>query len=228
MFNFFGNKGKSKKQTPKDESEHIDAQQLETPTWLEVGSGNPFNAPILDIRSVTLYIISTTRDKSVAENYTKSRADNGQAYIDYDIPNSSTYQSNLKYPHNGAELEGIVFKSDSMDVKWDIYVYGEWFYFVRSWTSELIYKVHYQNKDTELVLDAIETSLDVQNTPNLHEQNINSIMLTHVLGQVWPYVIPKSMHSSSEKEIALYMFSQFGNKATIATKADTLDLKLNS
>ncbi|MBX2822768.1 MAG: hypothetical protein KTR29_23930 [Rhodothermaceae bacterium] len=114
-----------------------------------------------------------------------------------------------------------------MDVKWDIYVYGEWFYFVRSWTSELMYKVHYQNKDAELVLDAIETSLDVNETPNLHEQNINSIMLTHVLGQVWPYVIPKSLHSSSEKEIALYMFSQFGNKATIATKSDTLDIILN-
>ena len=228
MFKFFGKKNKPKKTPPKSESEHTDSKGTESPVWCDVGEGSPFNESILDIRCITLNLVATTREKSIAENYTNSRSDDGRKYIDQEIPNSTAYNSNIRYPHNGDELEGIVSKAESMDVKWDIYAFGEWFYFVRSWTSDLIYKVHYQNTGNELVLDSIHTSLEVDVASNLHEQNINSIMLTHVLGIVWPYPIPKSLNSDSEKDIALYLFSQFGCKATIATHADTLSMKLIS
>ena len=228
MFTSFGKKNKQKKTSPKSESEHADSEGMESPVWCNTGEGNPFNEVILDIRCITLNLVATTREKSIAENYTNSRADDGKKYIDQDIPDSMAYNSNIRYPHNGAELDGIVSKAESMDVKWDIYAYGEWFYFVRSWTSDLIYKVHYQNTSNELVLDSIHTSLDFDGASNLHEQNINSIMLTHVLGRVWPYPIPQSLYSDSEKDIALYLFSQFGCKATIATHADTLSMKLIS
>jgi len=92
----------------------------------------------------------------------------------------------------------------------------------------LVCKVHYKNTSSELILDSIITNLDCHEVPNLHEQNINSIMQTHVLGRVWPYFIPKSFMSTSEKEIALYLFSKFECKATIGICTDTLKIKIGS
>jgi len=225
MFGIFKKKNKIEKNTPQiNESEHASSNGLEDPKWHEIGEGNPFSERILDIRSITLNLVATTREKWVAENYTKTRGDNGERFSGQDIDESIEIACNIRYPHNGEPLEGIVSKAESMDVKWDIYAYGEWFYFVRSWTSELVYKVHYQNTGSELVFDKIITS--ASGSESLHQQNIHSMILTHVLGRVWPYTIPSEMRSSGEKEVALYMFSQFGNKATIVTNENIFKIKL--
>lgn len=226
MFGIFKRKKKPTKSAKKDESEHTEVEGVESPKWCDVGEGNPFDESILDIRCVTLNLVATTREKSIAENYTASRSDNGEQYIGRDIPDGERFASNIRYPHNGEKLEGIVSKAESMDVKWDIYAYGEWFYFVRSWTSDLVYKVHYENTGSELVLDYIVTSADEHGNSKLHEQNIHSMMLTHVLGRVWPYKIPKEFETSDGKDIALYLFSKFGCKATIATHANILNVEL--
>jgi len=225
MFGIFKKKESSTKSIKKNESEHTEAEGVGSPKWYDVGEGNPFNETILDIRCVTLNIVATTSEKSIAENYTASRSDNGEQYIDQEITEAKRFASNIRYPHNGEKLEGIVSKSDSMDVKWDIYAYGEWIYFVRSWTSDLVYKVHYENTGSELVLDYIVTAIDEGEDLALHEQNIHSMMLTHVLGRVWPYTIPKEFQSDSGKKIALYLFSQFGCKATIASHANILNIE---
>jgi hypothetical protein len=227
MFGYFKKKNRRKESQcahNKTESEHVNYSGFDEPKWIEVGKGNPFDQRILDIRCITLKVVATTKEKWIAENYTNTRSDDGKQYIDKNILGSIKYNCNIRYPHNGDQLDGIVSKAESMDVKWDIYAYGDWFYFVRSWTSELIYKVHYKNTGSELILDHIITSNDGSDI--LHAQNIHSIMLTHALGRVWPYTIPNSMEENDEKDIALYLFSQFGCKATIATKANVLDLKI--
>lgn len=223
MFGIFKKK-KRNKASKKDEAEHASAVDFENPKWYEIGEGNPFSERILDIRSITLNIVATTREKWIAENYTQTRSDNGERFIGQDIDGAAEFPCDIRYPHNGDKLEGIVSKAESMDVKWDIYAYGDWFYFVRSWTSELLYKVHYQNTGKELAFDKIVTSCSGMG--DLHAQNIHSIILTHVLGRVWPYVIPDELDGKKEKDIALYLFSQFGCKATIATKANVFNIKL--
>ncbi len=61
-----------------------------------------------------------------------NRSDDGSIFINQDLGNFAKFQCELAYPHNGAELDGIVFKSHQMEVKWDIYAYGSFFYFARS------------------------------------------------------------------------------------------------
>lgn len=206
------------------ESEQANTNGFEDPKWYEIGEENPFDERILDIRSIALHVVATTREKWIAENFTQTRSDNGERFSGQNIDDCIECECDIRYPHNGELLEGIVSKAESMDVKWDSYAYGEWFYFVRSWTSDLIYKVHYQNTGSELVFDKIITS--ASGSVELHKQNIHSMVLTHVLGRVWPYTIPDELTDASEKDIALYMFSQFGNKATIVTKANIFKIKL--
>lgn len=200
----------------------------EGPVWHEVGDSNPFDAPILDVRPVTLHMISTTKDPAIAENYTASRTDDGQRFIGSSPDNALSLRTNLRYPHNGSELHGVVFKSPRMEVKWDIYAYDGWFYFVRSWTSELIQKVSFSTSQDLLVLEEIEVDAAFGEVEGeqIAEQNTHSMLLTHALGRVWPYYIPNAMAAEDDDRIALYLFAQFGSMATIATRRNVLEIQL--
>jgi hypothetical protein len=191
--------------------------------WIPVGEGNPFNAPLMDIRDFSLSMTSTTSDQSIAENYSKSRQSNGEEFIGAEPAHSISIPCNIKYPHNGEDLDGVVYKSPQMEVKWDIYACGEWFYFVRSWTSDLIYKVRYQNSDGALKLNEIFTTKEL--APEA-EQVVHSIMLTHALGRVWPFPAPKHIDPREGKKIAMYMFANFGSKATLVTSGNTTNIQL--
>lgn len=199
--------------------------------WYKVGGDNPYNAEILDIRSLTLNIVATTDNQSVADNFVESRSSDGSQYQSVDIENAKEYPTNIVYPHNGIQLHGAIYKADSMDIKWDIYAYDEWLYFVKSWTSELIYKVHFSNNLDSLVLDKVITASveKIASTPDEKEtlaaQNVHSILQTHLMNGVWPYKIPEMMKGVPDKSIALHMFAQFGQKATIATFANVIDMK---
>jgi len=223
MWPFKRNSKPSKKESVTKEPSLVERDQHDDLSWLSVGAGNPFDGPIMDIRSVSLNMVSTTSDPKVAENYTASRNCDGRKYIDANPENVKSYRTEFSYPHNGEELDGIVFKSPAMEIKWDIYAYGEWFYFVRSWTSDLVYKVRYENAGHALIFKEV---LANEIASEIEAQNIHSIMLTHVLGRVWPYYVPGHLQDMSNKKLALHMFSQFGSKATILTTDNVFKIGL--
>ena len=173
-------------------------------------------------------MVSTTKDLSIAENYTASRADDGRRYIGSSPENATSLSVNLRYPHNGSELNGIVFKSPRMEVKWDIYAYDGWLYFVRSWTSDLIQKVRFSTTQDLLVLEEIEVNAAFGEVEGeqIAAQNTHSMLLTHALGRVWPYYIPDAMAAEGDDHIARYLFAQFGPMATIATRRNVLEIQL--
>ena len=207
----------------KKKKKHLISPSEEQFQWIPVGEGNPFDAPLMDIRDFTLSAASTTSDQSIAENYSRSRQSKGEEFIGAVPECSISIPCDINYPHNGEELAGVVFKSPRMEVKWDIYAYGEWFYFVRSWTSDLIYKVRYQNVNNALSLKEIYTTEELSSEA---EQVVHSLMLTHALGRVWPFNVPKHIDPTEGKSIAIYMFSNFGSKATLVTSGDTTKIQL--
>ncbi|ABC31144.1 hypothetical protein HCH_04440 [Hahella chejuensis KCTC 2396] len=63
-------------------------------------------------------MIATTKEKWIAENYVASRSDNGAQYIDQEIYGSKAIPCDIRYPHGGEKLEGVVSKAETMDEKW--------------------------------------------------------------------------------------------------------------
>lgn len=188
--------------------------------WHEVGAeGNPFNKKILDVRSFTWKIVATTQDKNIAESYGRLRHSNGKEYIGTHVENSQISEISLEYPHNGEHLEGVVFKADSMDVKWDIYIYENIFYFTRSWTGELTYKAYCKILPDKIIIEKIEYPNDI--SINLAKSNIHFLLKTHAMGQVLPHQVSNDMETNME--IALYSFQQFGNKGCYACFDDITD-----
>lgn len=191
--------------------------------WHEIGEGNPFNKRILDIRSFTLSMIATTSKKEVAEKFTSLRTSVGNEHIGTNVSNSKSTSTNLTYPHNGASLQGVVFKADSMDCKWDIYIYDGTFYFSRSWTGDLVYKAT-ANVGADLIqLLNIEYPSDMDEL--LAINNVHFLIMSHAFGKVFPHMIPKGLES--ENDIAAYSFSAFGNKACYASHEQITDTVVN-
>ena len=198
--------------------------------WSEAGGDNPYNVKILDIRDFTQNAVATQYNQPVVESFNESRSDNGEKYKTALIANAQTYKANIVYQHKG---QGAIYKAESMEVKWDIYAYDNWLYFVKSWTSELVYKAHFIKKNDKLVIDKIITGAveKMSSTDEEKEtyaaQNVYSMIQTHLMDTAWPYKIPEMMRDIPEKLIASHMFALFGSKATVATHANVLNIKFS-
>lgn len=217
MINWF-----RKKKHKKESEKQIEKSDDYNFKWYDIGDDNPFNKRILDIRSFTGTMVATTSDKKVAEKYNSLRNSIGEEYKGKTIPNSSKSTIKLEYPHNGTELKGIAFKAESMDCKWDIYVYDNFFYFTRSWTGDLVYKVKAEILKDKIKLVEIEHNDEINSVEA--ENNVHFLIMTHAVGQPFPHTVPKDM--INEKDIAIWSFGQFGNRACYATYDNIIDTEI--
>lgn len=190
--------------------------------WYEAGENNPFNKRILDIRSLTQHTLSFTKDKYVAELFNKQRQSIGRELIDTKMPGSKTLNVELVYPHNGAKIEGATYKAKCMEDKWDIYGWNEIIYFTRSWTGEVIYKAFINTTDSNFKIYKIEYIPTYDDEDSLLAiNNVHFLIKTLAFGGVYPHKVPKSL--TTEKNIALYSFNQFGHNCWYATFDEILD-----
>ncbi len=199
------------------------------PKWFGAGD-NPYGVEILDISDFTKNAVATQYNESVVESFNDSRSDDGEKYKTALIANSETYKANIIYQSMG---QGALYKAESMEVKWDIYAYDSWLYFVKSWTGELAYKAHFVKKKDRLVIDKIVTGAVARMSSTDEEketyaaQNVHSMIQTHLMETEWPYKIPEMMRDIPEELIASHMFALFGAKATMATHANVLNIRFS-
>ena len=204
----------------------VDARRPGSPSgfkWYEVGPENPFPVRMLDVRSLTWDVTAFTSDSKVAESYNAQRQSNGREFRDATIPNAVSIPCHLVMPHNGDPLEGIVFKSSVMEVKWDIYIYDSQFLFVRSWTGELRYRATAEVGSDQITVHSIETSDGNQKTAR---QVVYFLLATHPLDRVLPHTID-SFIPPDPQAIALWSFNMYGNLGCYATYEDITTIPIS-
>lgn len=194
--------------------------------WYDVGEGNPFNKRILDIRPFTQKMISTTKDPAIAQLFLTNRQSSGEEYIGFDFENSTSVDTQLIYPHKGGKIEGVGYKAKVMEDKWDIYVWNDIIYFVRSWTSEVGYKAFITYSDNSLIVHKIE--IDGNNRSESEQSiainNVHFLISTLAFKAVQPHKIPNNLITN--EEIAAYSFSVFGRDCWYATYDDVINLTI--
>jgi hypothetical protein len=197
------------------------------PTWSAAGD-NPYRVELLDISDFTKNAVATKYNESVVESFNESRFDDGEKYKTAHIANAETYKANIIYQPKG---QGAIYKAESMEVKWDIYAYDSWLYFVKSWTGELAYKAHFLKKKDRFIIDKVVTGAVARMSSTAEEketyaaQNVHSMIQTHLMETEWPYKIPEMMRGIPEELIASHMFALFGAKATMATHSNVLKIR---
>jgi hypothetical protein len=164
-----------------------------------------------------------TKEKSIAEKYNELRSSLGKEFIGFDTSDFNKTLVNLEYPHKGEKLEGIAFKADSMDCKWDIYAYNDFLFFSRSWDGELIYKAKYDITSDKIVIS--EILFNNISSDNEAKNDVHFLIKSHAIGQAFPHLIPNEL--KTESEIAQWSFVKFGNRAYYATYDDIIDTVIN-
>lgn len=188
--------------------------------WYEANDEeNPFNKRVLDVRSLTQTVVAATSDQFVAASFSANRKSDGKEFRSEEIQKRASTEANLIYPHNGEPLEGIIFQAPEMEVKWDIYIYDNCFFFARSWTGELVYKAHADILSDKIIIKSID--FDNKTDAVYAVNSVHFLMKTHAFGQVFPHYVTDTVND--EKTIALMSFSQFGNKACYACLDEILD-----
>lgn len=191
--------------------------------WHDPGNGNPLNKRILDIRPYTQYMISTTNDRKTAERFITNRKITGEEYKGFEFKSAVSVNAQLTYPHNGTRPEGICYKAGELEDKWDIYIWDDIIYFVRSWTSAVVYKAFINYSDGKLIIHKIEfeTRGDNESESLIAINNVHFLISTLARKIVMPHIIPG--HLKTYEEIAGYSFSLFGRNCWYATYEDILD-----
>ncbi|WP_426669404.1 hypothetical protein ACPPVU_24720 [Mucilaginibacter sp. McL0603] len=219
MFSFFKKKDQ-KKQTEQKANPLYDFK------WYDLGEGNPFNKRILDIRSFTQQMTSTTQNRNVAELFLKNRAGIGQEYIGFRFKNCISIDTELIYRHNGEKVEGSGYKAKVMEDKWDIYAWNDIIYFVRSWTGDVGYKafITYNHQSFTVYKIEFEGQNAAQSEQSLVINNIHFLLSTLAFKAVQPHKIPG--HLITHEEIAAYSFALFGRNCWYATYDDITDITM--
>jgi hypothetical protein len=180
------------------------------------GPNNPFGIRLLDYRSVTGSSVAATADPKIAERFVLLRESNGRELIGAPIPDPVRVSTSLRFPHNGARLEGVVFKADGMEVKWDIYIYDSVFLFARSWTGDLNYRAVARIGAAEIHITEIECP---RRDAEIAAAHVYFLIGTHAMGCVLPHRLPANTPDDPET-MAMLSFSLFGRLGCFATFED--------
>lgn len=181
---------------------------------------NPFNKRVLDIKPFTQTVIAATSDQWIAASFSANRNSDGREFRGREIIGGTEIETNLVYPHNGERLEGIIFQAPEMEVKWDIYIYDDCFFFVRSWTGELTYKARAEITNDKIIINRVEYSIN--SADDVYAVNsVHFLLKSHAFGQIYPHYVTDL--AVDEKTIAHFSFNQFGNKACYACFEEILD-----
>lgn len=195
-------------------------------TWIKPGRNNPFNIKILNIRRFALNGNHFAHNRSVEKKFTELRASYGYYLQDIILNEKNTIKCNLSYKHTIPMQDGIVFKADSMQIKWDIYLFNKTLYFSRSLSGELLLKANIGNSDNEIRIKEIKFAQSdlFYDEPNLAIGYVHFLIYSHLLNHSLPHPIPRMLADNDPMNIALFSYNQFGKKGWYATKDSILDV----
>ena len=188
--------------------------------WIEA-KDNPFGVEILDCRPFARTMIATTKDPKVADAYAALRRSTGQEYRGAPPEQEAICPCDLRYGHSGATQDGPLFKSEVMEDKWDIYLYDNYLYFVRSWTGTLEYRARIDFDGQEARVRAVEARRDlVEGDPGYAVAAVDFLIRSHLYGHQVPHPLPESA-GTDVRQLAVLSFSIYGRKGLYGTFADT-------
>jgi Ankyrin repeats (3 copies) len=189
--------------------------------WL-AGTDNPWKVRLLDVRGITLEMMSTTRDPTCAENAISFFGDDGTSFIGQEPATPRVSQANLRFPIDRYLADGVLFTPSEMEHKWALFYHGGQLICVRSWTRrvQVVAQVEVRGDSAELTR-VRGTFLTDDEEPEFTVRALDYLVRTHALQGVCPAPLPTGMEADANMA-ATWCMSAFGNRAWYATP-DPLD-----
>ena len=195
-----------------------DGSQLPVVRWLE-SDDNPWGVPVLDVRPVTLSMVSTTADRQCAENAMSFLQDPGTSFIGVNPVVSRSVSGGIRFRIDRMLADGTLFTPTEMEHKWAIYFHRGKILFVRSWQRrvDVIAEVSADSSANSIEITTLRGTFAANDEqPSFTRRVADYLLRSHSLNMVLPAPLPAGMEADTQRA-ALWCFSCFGNQAQFAT-----------
>lgn len=181
--------------------------------WIDA-TENPWNLRLLDLRSISQTMISTSQDPKMASNAISYRSEDGTIFWSQMPDKDRSIPSNLVFPVDGKLAPGVLFIPERMEHKWAIYFDGEFLIFVRSWLRQVFVVAKTRQENNQLIVENILGEFSPGETEAFTNAYLNFLLISHAIGEIVPAPLPKELEPDT-KNAALWAFSNYGNMADI-------------
>ena len=184
--------------------------------WVRAAD-NPWGVDVLDVRPITLTMLSTSKDPTCAANAVSYGQDDGTGFIGQEPPTARRIDAGLRFPIDRILADGVLFAPRQMEHKWALFHHGGSILCVRSWLRQVRLIAR-----TRAIEDAVEIT-EVQGTfttddepPAFTRRVLDHLLRSHALGLVHPAPLPPGMEKDPDAA-AMWCMSMFGNRVSFAT-----------
>jgi hypothetical protein len=193
--------------------------------WVEADQ-NPYGMRILDCRSVTGHLISSSQDRNVVDRFLLQRSFDPELLKGEMPADAQVISANLVYPDPDITEYGLYYSADVMEDKWDIFHAGEHLYFLRSWTGNLIFRAHISSMDATLSVDSVEVSGDMRSGNERYSIcQVDFLIKSHLYRREVPHPLPGEL-PDDPSALVLFSFSQYGRWAFYGSFEDTSTVRI--
>jgi len=188
--------------------------ELEIP-WLPAAD-NPWGVPVLDVRPVTLGMLSASKDPTMASNAVSYGREDGSAFEGQAPGIDRTTDAALVFAADRVVADGVLFTPEAMEDKWAVFVVDGRVVFVRSWLRKVYATAEVRVDGERAVIGPIHGALLDDEPPEFTVRIVDYLLRSHAMRQTWPAPLPAGMEEDP-RAAAMWCMSMFGRRALVAT-----------
>ena len=178
---------------------------------------NQWDVPVVDVRPVTLGLISTTSSPQYAANSGSWSGEDGTVFIGVNPRVTHRIKADLRYAIDSVFVDGVLFTPGVMEHKWVIFHHQKRIICVRSWTREVEIVAETEIEGEHLKIAAIIGDFSTQDEgPEFTIRMLDFLIRSHAMRIVHPVPVPAEI-DDDPNAMAMFCFSLFGNMAHFAT-----------
>lgn len=185
-------------------------------SWVEAAD-NPWGVRVLDVRPLTLTMLSASSDPQCAANVVSFEQDDGIGFIGKGPPVTRSVEANLRFPIDRLLADGVLFMPREMEQKWALFYHRGEIICVRSWLRQVQAIARVGEYQDHVDVTAVRGTLTAEDEdPELTLRLLDYLLRSHALDIVYPAPLPVGMEKEPQAAAAWCM-SMFGNRALFAT-----------
>jgi hypothetical protein len=204
------------------------------PAWIEPAD-NPFGMRVLDCKAFCQDSPMTalgTEALSIGARIDQARSDPRHCTQSASLNAARTIPCLLSYPAGeSVNSDGAQFVASVMEDLWNVFQFGGYLYFTRSWTSELRYRAKLHVRPQAVFV----TAIDVCGTPppddlyhrepdeNLPVRQVDFLIKALLYGIAAPAPAPRCLAEREPGFIALFSLMEYGRWGWFPTFEDTTE-----
>ena len=182
--------------------------------WIEADQ-NPWKVSLLDLRPISLRMLSSSKDQQMAENAVSYGQEDGLVFLEQSVKSDKSFETNFSFPADDKLERGVLFIPSEMEHKWAIYYHENKILFIRSWLREVHVVAETLQENKQLIITKIHGEFTEGESPEFTEAVLKFLVYSHVLSEVVPAPIPEDLQENTDAA-GLWAFSTYGNMAHFA------------